>query len=128
MPAQRNTFRKGERIYKKSEMEALMKEGNSFMKSPIRTIWLLKNYSSAFSLRIAISVPKRKIRNAVDRNRIKRLMRESFRLHKHELAAHLLKKNQTLDMLLVYNGNLNPSFTEIEKKIMLILQRLKEIA
>ncbi|MCO5287955.1 MAG: ribonuclease P protein component [Bacteroidetes bacterium] len=126
--APRNTFRKGERIYKKSELENLVKTGNSFVVAPIRVVWSVREGSLKYAVKIAISVPKRRIRNATDRNRIKRLIRESYRIHKHTLAEHFISRQQTLHILLIYNGNLNPSFTEVERKIMLILQRLKEIA
>ncbi|MBS1763768.1 MAG: ribonuclease P protein component [Bacteroidetes bacterium] len=125
--AVRNTFRKGERLYKKSELENLVKGGRSFVVAPFRTVWLFKNESSPYSIKIAISAPKRRIRNASDRNRIKRLIRESFRQHKHALSDALKSENRTLHVLLIYNGNLNPLFTEVETKIILILHRLKKL-
>jgi ribonuclease P protein component len=122
----KHTFKKEERLCKRTDIEFLLKKGQSFNKFPLKAIYLTHTPALKPPMRIAISVPKRKVKNAVDRNRIKRLIREAFRLQKHTLTTVLTDKNSSLDMLLVFSGNLNITFTVIQDKIILILQRLKQ--
>jgi ribonuclease P protein component len=127
LPKKRNTFTKQERLCKRIELETVIKKGSSFNRLPLRTTWFLKKETIDYPLRIAISVPKRRIRKAVDRNRIKRLIREAFRLHKHTLTQALIQHRNGMDLLVVYTGNINTTFTIVESKIILILQRLKQL-
>ena len=64
-----------------------------------------------------MSVPKKKLKLAVDRNRTKRLMREAFRLNKHLFDAQLLLQNCSIDLALVYLKNELSDFTTIEKAV-----------
>ena len=64
-----------------------------------------------------MSVPKKKLKLAVDRNRTKRLMREAFRLNKHLFDAQLLPQNCSIDLALVYLKNELSDFTTIEKAV-----------
>ena len=123
----KNTFKKNERLCKRTDIDFLLQKGQSFNRFPLRVTYVKQTVSTPISLRIAISVPKRRIRKAVDRNRIKRLIREAFRLQKKELTLFLKEKKQSVDVLLVYTGDLNITFTLIQGKIMLILQRLKQV-
>jgi len=123
----KNTFSKNERLCKRTDIEFLLQQGQSFNRFPLRVTYITQKTSQPALLRIAISVPKRRIKKAVDRNRIKRLVREAFRLQKKKLIPFLKEKNQGMDILLVYTGDLNITFTVMQDKIMLILQRLKQV-
>ncbi|HRB26845.1 MAG TPA: ribonuclease P protein component, partial [Bacteroidia bacterium] len=69
----RNTFSKAERLCKRKDFELIFSQGAAFNRFPFRVHWLkLKENTSTVPVKIAISVPKRKIRSAVSRNRIKR--------------------------------------------------------
>lgn len=123
----KNTFKKSERLCKRTDIDFLLQKGQSFNRFPLRVTYVKQTVTAPIALRIAISVPKRRIRKAVDRNRIKRLIREAFRLQKKELTLFLKENKQSIDVLLVYTGDLNITFTLIQGKIMLILQRLKQV-
>lgn len=123
----KNTFKKSERLCKRTDIEFLLNKGQSFNRFPLRVTYVKQTVTTPIALRIAISVPKRRIRKAVDRNRIKRLIREAFRLQKKELTLFLTEKKLSIDVLFVYTGDLNITFTLIQGKIMLILQRLKQV-
>lgn len=74
----------------------------------------------------AFSVSKKKFKNATDRNRIKRRMREAFRKNKYPFYTLLSKLNIQYALLLVFSGNVIPSYNETEEKTILILQQLAE--
>ncbi len=122
----KHTFKKEERLCKRTDLEFLLKKGQSFNRFPLRVTYVAHTPALSPPLRIAISVPKRKVKNAVDRNRMKRLVRESYRLQKHALIPFLEERKVSLDVLLVFTGNLNITFTLVQDKIILILQRLKQ--
>ena len=75
------TYGKSEKLKSKKSIELLFNEGNSVASFPLRLIYF-KNSNEENTCKIGVSVPKKKVPNAVDRNRIKRLMRESYRLNK----------------------------------------------
>jgi len=76
------TLGKEERLKSKKLIERLYKERNSVKAFPLRMIFLQTEHTSKFPSQVGVSVPKRNFKRAVDRNRIKRLMRESYRLQK----------------------------------------------
>src|SRR5690242_16493418 len=83
----RFTFSKNERLSSQKEIDQLFKEGKSLNSPPLKLIWFKKEIpdSSIPYVQVMFGVPKKNFSRAVDRNRIKRLMRESYRLSKNEL-------------------------------------------
>jgi ribonuclease P protein component len=75
---------------------------------------------------VAITVSKRNFKRAVDRNRIKRLMREAYRKNKSNFHKTLTNKNMQCALLLMYTGKMVPDYGEVEKKLNLTLQRFEE--
>lgn len=119
------TFSKAERLTSKILFEKLVKNGNSFTVFPFKAIWLEQKEDSPFPVQLAISVSKKRFKKAVDRNRIKRLTREAYRKHKQGLYEVLSGKKNII-LLLVFISSEIPEYKEVENKIKLILQRLKD--
>lgn len=78
----KHTLGKEERLKSRKLIEKLYKEGSSVKAFPLRMIFLQTNHTSNYPAQVGVSVPKRNFKLAVDRNRIKRLMRECYRLQK----------------------------------------------
>ena len=113
-------FSKKERLCSKSEIQKLFEKNQFFIQNKIKVFWTQK-LSKPKSLRLLISVPKKTIPKAVDRNKAKRLIRESFRLNKN-----LIENKNELHLALIYLSPEIPKFNVIEEKIKVILQRLND--
>ena len=120
MPKQ--TFKKEERLCSKIFIDELMKTGKSFSVAPFRVVWLKINSEKKILTQILISVPKKKYKRAVDRNHLKRLIREAYRKNKEAL----LSEKENMRIAFIYTSGTPLSYPEIESKILLILQRLSQ--
>lgn len=76
------TLGKEERLKSRKLIERLYTEGKSIKKFPLKMVFLQTEHTSSYPAQCGVSVPKRNFKKAVDRNRIKRLLRESYRLQK----------------------------------------------
>jgi ribonuclease P protein component len=122
------TFGKKERLSQKKQIDRLFNEGRTFHLSPLKVIYLSGDDSSEYPVRILIAIPRRKFRNAVDRNRLRRLIRESYRLNKHLLLSFLEKAESKLDMGFIYTGNdKDIAYPPIEKSMIRCLQKLQRL-
>ncbi len=115
------TFSKNERLCSKPLIDKLIQKGNSFNGFPFKIMWLELEESSA-PIKIMISVPKRKFKRAVDRNRLKRLIREAYRKNKYKLIERI--ENRKFAILVVYTSKTIADYAEIEDKIVKVLVRL----
>ena len=117
------TLSKQERLSSLKEIEVLFKEGKSFTKYPFRVIWLEKNPTLKAGIRVMFSVSKRRFPRAVDRNKVKRLMRESYRLLKPTFYRSITV-DTSWDIGLVYTGTEILDFQTIQLNLSKALDRL----
>jgi len=122
----KQTFRKEERLHGKKQINRLFEEGDSFFKYPFRVFYLKEQTNEPGLPKVLISVSKRHFKKAVDRNKIKRRIREAYRKNKTPFAGWCINNRATVLLGLIYTGKTILSYAEIEKKIILILQHLIE--
>ena len=115
----RNFFPKNERLSLKKNIDSLFESGQSFGSYPLRIIYLpyTENQKSESGVSVLISVPKKRIRHSITRNRIKRLIRESYRVNKSEIFTHYKSKEQLLHIAFIYQSNAITMYADIEKAV-----------
>jgi ribonuclease P protein component len=127
-PKQRYTFKKNEKLKSRKTIEQLFKEGNSFSNFPFRVLWKLSHNAKApFQVQAGFAAGSKHFKKAVDRNRIKRLMREAYRLNKAGLQNTLQQQQKQLAVFIIYVGNELPDYDLIFEKTELVLKRLIKI-
>lgn len=125
-PKQRYTFKKDEKLKSRKTIEQLFKEGTSFSIFPFRVLWKFKDNAGA-ALQTGFAVSSKHFKKAVDRNRVKRLMREAYRLQKNELQSRLFEREKKMAVFIIYVGNELPDYGFIFEKTENILKRLIKI-
>ena len=125
------TFTKEERLCSQKQIELLFNNSSSFILYPFRIVWTSQTLADApYPAEIAISVPKKRFKRAVDRNKIKRLIREAYRKNKGELFyPFLMQEHIKLSFILIYVSNELFTAVDMEKKLNLCLNKfIKEYA
>ena len=123
------TYHKNERLKKRTAIDTLFKEGKSFGAYPLRVYYRLLPITAEASddvLQTSVSVSKNHFKRAVHRNRIKRLMREAYRLQKGGLMLALRNRSPSMHLFIIYTGKELPTFEEVKNKLKTALQRLEK--
>lgn len=120
---QRFTLGKTERLKSRKLIERLFKEGKSINIFPFRVLYLFPE-ENIRCLQAGFSASSRNFKKATDRNRIRRLTKEAYRLQKNDLSAILEKNSKHLIVFFIYTGKELPDYKTTEEKMALVLQKL----
>ena len=119
-------FKKAERISLHREIGRLFEQGKVFISHPLRVVYLEQKPFSGATVSILISVPKKKIKLAVERNRMKRLIREAYRLNKTNLIKSLQEKDSGLLIAFLFIGNEVCQWDTLEESMQKAIKILME--
>lgn len=148
--AKQYTLGKKERLKSRKQIEQLFKEGKSFSIFPFKILYIIStsmvsplpaSYAGNASeskpdsrlptpdsrLLFGVAVGNRNFKKAVDRNRVKRLTREAYRLQKLSLEQKVVLANKQLNIFFIYTGKELPDHLLVKEKTALILNRLIKV-
>lgn len=121
-----NTLCKAERLDKKKVIDKMFAGGaRSFSVFPLRVVYLPAEELEA-DASILVSVSKRRFKRAVKRNRVKRQIREAYRMNKHELLNVLAEKQCKLAIAFIYLSDQLVESSIIEERMKTALARVAE--
>ncbi len=120
-----NKFAKCERLSRKSVIERLYAEGRSVAAFPLRAVYLpLEHQEDEPAASVLIAVSKKRFRHAVDRNLVKRRLREAYRLNKHSFVDTLQQKNCRMAVSILYLDKQHHSYSHLQARLKKLLQAI----
>lgn len=129
------TLGKTERLKSRKQIQLLFTQGKSFSLPPFRVYYNFDSPNSKLTaigtqtgseraVAFAVGVSSRNFKRSTDRNRMKRLIRESWRLQKNELQAKLKEDGKQLNVFFIYTGKELADFESIKKATAAVIQKL----
>ena len=113
------SYPKKDKLKSQKLIEKLFSEGKSLTVFPLRLMYLKTAFEDDISTKTAVSVSKRHFKKAVDRNRIKRLLREAFRLNK---VFYFNNISDSYALMILYIGKDGTDFDSVNKKMKRLLE------
>ena len=113
------SYPKKEKLKSQKLIEQLFSEGKSVSAFPLKLVYLKTEFEDEVQFKTGVSTSKRNFKNAVDRNRIKRLLREAYRLHK---AAYFNNILDSYALMILYISKDGTDFDSVETKMKQLLE------
>ena len=117
------TYPTREKLKSRKLIDQLFVEGKSVSKYPVKLIYIQTELPEDVPVQAGVTVPKKNFKSAVKRNRIKRLLREAYRLNKHPVFNN---SGGSFAFLFLYLGKEMPSFIDIERTMQVVLKKFLE--
>ncbi|MCK9206614.1 MAG: ribonuclease P protein component [Salinivirgaceae bacterium] len=122
--SERKTFRRHERLKSRSQIQSLFLQNRSIRSYPFKLVWTVVESTGPFLVKAGFTVSKRSFKLAMDRNLVKRRMRECFRLNKQMIYQPLNDKPFQLNFMIVYMGDELLDFKQSEAILKQLFARL----
>jgi ribonuclease P protein component len=119
------SFNKKEKLKSRKLLDQLFTKGRSVSVFPVKVFYLLQTDEATESIRAGVGVSAKNFSKAVDRNRIKRLLREAYRLNKSSLHNSASANQKKLAAFFLYVGKEMPDFTSLNQTMQAALSKLE---
>jgi len=118
------TLGKNKKLKSRKTISQLFVEGYSVKSFPLKMIFLPVETSQEQITKVSFSVPKRNFKHAVDRNRIKRLLREAYRLHQYEFFKD---NDKVYNIMFIYMNRTMPTYVQVEEKLIKLFTKFNSL-
>ena len=122
LTVQRYFLKKTDRLKSRKAIDIMFAKGKSFSNFPFRVLWM--NVENEDGLKAGFSASIKNFKKATDRNKIKRLVREAYRLQKNDLAVQLSLNKKAINVFFIYTGKEVPTYDLIFEKMGNVLKRI----
>lgn len=122
---QRYFLKKEDRLKSRKAIDLLFAKGKSFSNFPFRILWF--TIENEIGLKAGFSASSKNFKRATDRNKIKRLMREAYRLQKNDLQYQLTAINKSVHLFFIYTGKEIPEYKLLFEKTGNVLKRIVKL-
>ncbi|HPF90482.1 MAG: ribonuclease P protein component [Flavobacteriales bacterium] len=123
---ERPTFSKHERLTGRLRITEVVEKGRTVQESPIKLVGRIMELPTTAPAQVAFAIPKRYMKLAVHRNRMRRLMREAYRLHKAASYGRLREEGRQCAWLFIYQGRQPLTLAETRERLSRLLHRWME--
>ncbi|MCX6289772.1 MAG: ribonuclease P protein component [Bacteroidetes bacterium] len=124
------TYQKKDKLKSRKQTQFLFSKGTAITMHPIRLLYTIEKVEAGIFpnglLQAGVGAPSRQFRKAVQRNRVKRLLREGYRLEKPNFTNGLSLTNTRLNLFFLYVDVNVQTQQQIQTSIKLILQKLAD--
>ena len=122
LTVQRYFLKKTDRLKSRKAIDIMFTKGKSFSNFPFRILWM--NVDNEDGLKAGFSASTKNFKKATDRNKIKRLMREAYRLQKNDLDVQLSLNKKALNVFFIYTGKEVPAYDLVFERMGNVLKRI----
>ncbi len=112
-------FEKKNKLKSQKQIQQLFANGKSLQAFPLKLVYAP---IAGTDHQVGVSVPKRLFKRAVDRNKLKRFLREGYRLHQDLLR----KKEYSFSMMFIYTGKKMVDFQQVQSAVIQLLRKLEQ--
>lgn len=120
---QRNTFSKQQRLKSRKKLRQVFAARKAVFAENVKLLYLTEDAEKGF-VKCGVGLSGRYFKKAVDRNRVKRLLRESYRLQQHELKEIAETKQKEISIFILYMGKELPEYEKLYQNVGVALQKL----
>jgi ribonuclease P protein component len=120
----KENFGKKYKLCSKIQIDQVFTSGNRISQFPFQSIIQSASFTQNVPFKVLISVPKKRFKKSVDRNYVKRLIREVIRKNKLNLETFLLENNFQLAICLIYSSAEKMNYVELEFKISKLFNKI----
>ena len=117
------SYNKTEKLKSKKQLDKVFESGKSFTVFPVKAFYDLPNVQNSI-IKTGVGVSSKHFKKAVQRNRIKRLLREAYRTEKQPLHVYLNNNNRHLSLFLLFVDKVMPQYDVLKEKMKLCIRRL----
>ena len=118
------SYNKIEKLKSRKQIELLFAQGKSISSFPVKVFYLPVEHTPEHPVQVGVGVSARNFKKAVDRNTIKRRMREAYRLHKLPLHEHLIAKQKSVAVFILWIDKQLPTTAALQDLMPTVIEKL----